>query len=465
MKGRTAILITIAMLVSGCAVKRASLPLSSCTLEASRIATDVPGLRHSGGISDPQAPAVSEYEDALARKLVAAYRARTGFSEPQAPGERAFRQLILSGGGQWGSFGTGFLHGWARRQADEDKLPDFDSVTGVSTGALQATLAFLGRDPAAESGRTFPTALDFPAGWVENPRRQFEVDDLEAGYTITRPDTLYRYHGAKGVIRHASAGDLVPLKARMEQIITPATLKAVAREGNINKRLLNVAIVDWDTGDALSVDMVKLASQLREDESNFPAVQQCYVQVLLAASSETLAMPPVRIRRMDAASPLADGTLYYDAGVRFGVFAQQLDAARLAREYLSQETGEDRSDVGSSLYIIANNELRVDEIAPGKRVKYNALDLAGRGREVLVNQVYLMSIERIFSAARAAQPADSVYFAYVTPDIVQSCKSLPEVVQERAALGEGRHFYPRFMRCLREAGERRGLAGDWDYPT
>jgi len=455
----------MAMLVSGCAVKRESLPLSSCRLDATRIVTDVPGLRHRGGASEPQAPEVSPYEDQLARKLVEAYRARTGFSDEQAPSERAFRQLILSGGGQWGSFGTGFLHGWARRPG-EDKLPDFDSVTGVSTGALQATLAFLGRDPASASGRVFPTSLDFPAGWAGSTRREFEVDDLEAGYTITRPDTLYRYHGTKGVIRHASAGDLVPLKARMEQIITPATLKAVAREGRDNKRLLNVAIVDWDTGDALSVDMVKLAMQLRDDETNFQAVQQCYVNVLLAASSETLAMPPVRIQRTDAEAPLADGTLYYDAGIRFGVFAQQLDAARLAREYLSQESGEDRSDVGSSLYIIANNELRVDPIEGAKRVKYNALDLAGRGREVLVNQVYLMSIERIFAAAKAARPVpDSVYFAYVTSDIVDKCRGLPEVVTERATLGEGRHFYPRFMRCLREEGEIRGLGGDWDFPA
>jgi hypothetical protein len=465
MKARMALLISMAMLASGCAVERGSLPLSSCRLDASPIATVVPGLRHRGDASEPQAPEVSAYEDQLARKLVAAYRARTGFSEPQAPGERAFRQLILSGGGQWGSFGTGFLHGWARRPGDGDKLPDFDSVTGVSTGALQATLAFLGRDPAAGSGRTFPTALDFPAGWAESPRREFEVDDLEAGYTITKPDTLYRYHGTKGVIRHASAGDLVPLKARMEQIITPETLTAVAREGNDNKRLLNVAIVDWDTGDALSVDMVKLASQLREDKSNFQAVQQCYVNVLLAASSETLAMPPVRIQRTDAEHPLADGTLYYDAGIRFGVFSQQLDAARLAREYLSQERGEDQSDVGSSLYIIANNELRVDPIKQEKRGKYNALDLAGRGREVLVNQVYLMSIERIFAAAKAAQPADTVYFAYVTSDIVKRCRALDEVVAERKALGEGRHFYPRFMLCLRQAGEKRGLEGDWDHPV
>ena len=48
--------------------------------------------------------------------------------------------LELSGGGQYGAFGAGFLKGW--REAGT--RPEFDIVTGVSTGALLSTHAFLG---------------------------------------------------------------------------------------------------------------------------------------------------------------------------------------------------------------------------------------------------------------------------------------------------------------------------------
>jgi hypothetical protein len=221
------------------------------------------------------------------------------------------------------------------------------------------------------------------------------------------------------------------------------------REG-AKHRTLRVALVDWDSGQAVSVDMVKLASQLRSDRSNFAAVQQCYVNVLLAASSETLAMPPVRIGEPGA----SDDTLYYDAGIRFGVFAGQGLAA--AKAALKNHPG-----VRSSLYIIANNELRVDRTDALERAKWNALNLAGRGRKILVNQVYLMSIERIFAAA-AVENA-TVRFAYVRPDNVATCRGKPEVIDEQARLGKDKHFYPAFMRCLMAVGFERGLNANWDH--
>ena len=48
--------------------------------------------------------------------------------------------LELSGGGQNGAFGAGFLNGWR----ESGTRPQFDIVTGVSTGSLLATHAFLG---------------------------------------------------------------------------------------------------------------------------------------------------------------------------------------------------------------------------------------------------------------------------------------------------------------------------------
>ena len=57
--------------------------------------------------------------------------------------------LIISGGGDWGAFGAGVLKGWGR-VAGEMARPQFDVVTGVSTGALIAPFAFLGDDASIE---------------------------------------------------------------------------------------------------------------------------------------------------------------------------------------------------------------------------------------------------------------------------------------------------------------------------
>src|SRR5262249_24945404 len=56
-----------------------------------------------------------------------------------------FDVLIVSGGGDKGAFGAGFLKGWKQvPTSHEMALPEFDVVTGVSTGALIAPFAFLG---------------------------------------------------------------------------------------------------------------------------------------------------------------------------------------------------------------------------------------------------------------------------------------------------------------------------------
>jgi predicted acylesterase/phospholipase RssA len=50
--------------------------------------------------------------------------------------------LAISGGAEDGAFGAGLLVGWS----DAGTRPTFDLVTGVSSGALIAPFAFLGRE-------------------------------------------------------------------------------------------------------------------------------------------------------------------------------------------------------------------------------------------------------------------------------------------------------------------------------
>src|SRR3954469_25102801 len=60
--------------------------------------------------------------------------------EPSTPPRPPRNILALSGGGSYGAFTAGVLNGWSRT----DTRPEFDVVTGISTGALIAPIAFLG---------------------------------------------------------------------------------------------------------------------------------------------------------------------------------------------------------------------------------------------------------------------------------------------------------------------------------
>jgi len=63
--------------------------------------------------------------------------------------------LAMSGGGDWGAFGAGVLVGWGKVSDPALRRPDFDAVTGVSTGAMLAPFAFVGTDEACLTVETF----------------------------------------------------------------------------------------------------------------------------------------------------------------------------------------------------------------------------------------------------------------------------------------------------------------------
>ena len=68
-------------------------------------------------------------------------------ARPIAP-PRAFHVLALSAGGEFGAYGAGFLKGWGSvgAAAVPSARSNIQVVTGVSTGAIMATHAFLGDD-------------------------------------------------------------------------------------------------------------------------------------------------------------------------------------------------------------------------------------------------------------------------------------------------------------------------------
>ena len=111
---------------------------------------------------------------------------------------RPIKVMELSGGGQYGAFGAGFLNGWTQ----SGTRPQFDLVTGISTGALLATHAFL-----------------------DTPADEAVLKEIYTG--INRPD-IYRGNLIAGLFGGAALNRTDPMAALIENTITPEVLERVA---------------------------------------------------------------------------------------------------------------------------------------------------------------------------------------------------------------------------------------------
>ena len=330
-------------------------------------------------------------------------------------------RLVLSGGGQYGAFGAGFLHGL-------QAFREYDVVTGVSTGALQAPFAFLGK-AKRPSDRELAQENDFPPA-ASDPNATFDnLDDLVFGYSITSEGTLYNSKGPLSAVRRGYLGTLEPLRRRIGHLVTDSTLRELAKAPA--HRQLNMALLNWDTGEAVSVDMLDLA---RRHAGGDDTAHHCFIRVMVAASSEPIGTPPV----------LIDGSLFVDAGLRFGVFVDDeikqakalADGIRGMNAVAAIEGATVRTDV------IRNGDLGVRTHRPEK---YDILKIVGRARTILVDQVYRFSIQ---SVLHQADSEHTVRFAVFDPK---------EVGVKR---NESLVFDPQYMAAMIEAGKRR--AGKWD---
>ena len=103
----------------------------------SRPATSVPAL-----VADADTSRIAErrLRDTVVTRLV-----RRAIAKP----DHSLDVLLLSGGGQNGSYGVGFVRGW-RERADQP-MPQFDLITAISTGALQAPFLLLDTPAAIDA--------------------------------------------------------------------------------------------------------------------------------------------------------------------------------------------------------------------------------------------------------------------------------------------------------------------------
>lgn len=252
--------------------------------------------------------------------------------------------LALSGGADAGAFGAGVLKGWTQR----GDRPEFDYVTGVSTGALIAPLAFLG------------------------PRYD---DALERFYTETTASDIFILRPLQALAGAPSVGDSKPLRDRINSVVTPQMVAEIAAERR-KGRLLLIGTTDLDAQRQVIWDIGRIAASDRPDRV------QLIRDILLASASVPGAFPPVAI------DVVADGRryqeLHVDGGVTRGVFAYPPDVT------LPPPRGPRR------MWVIRNSKLAAEHQA----TRPGVVSIAERSLSTLIKHQSVSNIADMHAQAR-----------------------------------------------------------------
>ena len=287
--------------------------------------------------------------------------------------------LLLSGGGSDGAFGAGVLVGWS----ETGKRPSFDIVTGVSTGALMATLAFLGpkHDP-----------------------------DLRRLYTQITDGDILKKRGIFGLFSGFFYSS-TPLEKMIASTVGPAMLDEVAAEYRKGRRLY-VATTDLDAGTTTVWDMGKIAA------SASPYRATLYHDVLAASA----AIPGVFRPSFFSADGKAPD-MHVDGGVKTAV---------LFRSYMIDT----KSDGPQHVWAIVNGQIRWE--TEGGPTGANITNTLPKTISEMLRTITRRSIYRVYVMAKNGGAA--YHLAYI-PDTVAETNPIEFKAPEMARLFEaGRQF-------------------------
>ncbi|MDJ0856384.1 MAG: patatin-like phospholipase family protein [Desulfobacterales bacterium] len=285
-----------------------------------------------------------EPDSQLEQSLIASIRDEpVGWFDSDKDGNTEYAILVLSGGGSAGAFGAGFLSGWTKAGT----RPNFKVVTGISTGSLQATFAFLGS----------------------------EYDDkLTEMYTKYGTDEIYTKRSLLGGLLGESAWDTAPLKELIERYFTDDVLAAVAAK-HANGHRLFIGTSNMDTREFSIWDMGAIASSKRTDKL------KRYRNVILASCSVPVLFPPVYF------DVEVNGANYYEMHVDGGVKSQIFLRGFMLDFKETLEEGGLEDEVEASLYVILNG--RADEEIKRSIVEGSSLSIAS----ATINDVFTLSAD------------------------------------------------------------------------
>jgi len=483
--------------------------LSACSISPKQFA-GTPGeqylcLRHAIRVDIP-----APENGLVSPKLIASIKAAK-FDEKFEPDADPVSEsmLFLSGGSQHGAFGAGFLNRWSDLR-ESKKLPRFRVVTGISTGALQSTLAFI-RDPSEIIDR-----------YATISERELLRSNTNASLNGSKSEAV---RAALTIGRKGSIAELTGLRAQLlgagpqdgRAILSDTRLRKVAAEASASRKLF-VGAVELDTGAALAFDLTSIASDyvVETAPSTKEALRHCYAEALIASSSVPIAAQPAFI----------EGKMFIDGGARFGVLpARMLELAKALRTESAVPGTLGSEPPRPNLFIIVNGTLEAGSLcdlkkcngaAPDpfplpagatsrKHLGWSFPDLAFRSLSILINESYVSSVElarrdaqwcrRALLAGQDDQCAASrddgamdVHFVRILPQDMRSedlkfgVNGLRRPVETDNPFEGGlmpcdawskaddtlekpkpHEFHPRYMRCLIRYGAR--MADDLHWQT
>jgi predicted acylesterase/phospholipase RssA len=346
--------------------------------------------------------------------------------------------LCLSGGGQYGAFGAGFLKGWSSATGPTSR-PSFDIVTGISTGSLISTFAFLGQ------------------GYDEKLEQAYL--DAAQGEPVFQPRFLY------GLLLSDSVATRKGLEHRVQKMFTPELLRSVADATDGGRRSLLVGTVNLDSGKMTYWNLSRIAEIGVKLEAAHPGsgalkqASELYQTILLAGTAIPGALPPVlidrdRYRQFFEDDPSCDAivypdwtqhaTLHCDGGARQNVFAVQLASSLLLNQ---PDQNGDTGNGPVNVYLIGNGEIHDDPQVTRRSV----LPIGERAVSVLLTEAMRGSIATIALLGRSE--GWNVRLAYLSS--TECDRLLPS-----SGGGITDAFNGPFMQCIMHVGETRGSSSD-----
>lgn len=388
--------------------------------------------------------------------------------EPSAsPAPRTTKYIaVLSGGSQNGSFGAGLFKGLD----EHGDVPDYRIVTAISTGALQSTFVFLANRPVP-TDRVYADYMKAAQGVGEVG--QSNLGDLRLAYALSSEADVMDVAGWRNasIVRNGSVARFDPLRSTLRGLISPQTLAAVAAEGQAERsdgkptRKLLVGVANLDDGKAYAVDMTRLAADPRLSPE---AKRDCYVETLLASSTVPPGVPPVTLK-LEVIDKLGEGRnlirepeMFIDGGARYGVFIDSvIDVAKLDEELQVDVV------VNSAIF---EKPWTNDKGEPFE--KWSIYNVGLRSVDILQNQVYQLSVDRVL---RWARDNGNLRMAFISKNRLQifqddpltgfvydggtTCAAALEADKREFSPYE---FHPRYMRCMAEYGGERAARDAWN---
>jgi len=265
--------------------------------------------------------------------------------------QREMVALTISGGGSNGAFGAGILNGWT----SAGNRPQFDVVTGISTGSLIAPFAFLG--PQYDRA-------------------------LAAAYTSISGKDIYAKQGLGVALATGALESSGPLRATVDRFLTDAMVEGIAAEHARGRRLL-IGTTNLDAERPVIWNLGAIAA------SGLPNRRQLMKDVIVASASIPGVFPPVRIK-VEAGGETFD-EMHVDGGTSNQVFL--LPAGFSFRDIDAQRG---QSGVRRRLYIIRNAQIAPQYSA----VKPKLVSIAGKSISSLIRTQGIGDLYRMYVVAK-----------------------------------------------------------------